>query len=355
MKYQLPERLQELVPYQPIQGNYAIRLDANESYFNLTPEQWTRVEEKLRTVPYNRYPDPYAEEVCKAFSRLYGVRPEAVVAGNGSDELIGLLAGTFFDQNDMVAVFEQDFSMYRLYMELYGVRCVTLPKRADLTIDVEQTVAQINRGGITAVIFSNPCNPTSLGLSRAEVLQLVEGVEALVILDEAYMDFWDQSLLDIAEDYPNLIILKTCSKAIGLAGIRLGLAVANPALVHCMKAAKAPYNVNRMTQAYAEVLLRDGDYLKQAAEQLVAGTKELYQGIQSLALQYAEIGTICKPCTNFVFFRCFCAKELYEALLEASIAVRLMGDCLRISTGSPEENTQLLQTMETILKRRNCP
>lgn len=355
MKYQLPERLQKLVPYQPIQGNYSIRLDANESYFNLTPEQWAQVQEKLREVPYNRYPDPYAEEVCKAFSRLYGVRPEAVVAGNGSDELIGLLAGTFFDHNDTVAVFEQDFSMYRLYMELYGVRCVTLPKRTDLTIDVDQAIETVNREGITALIFSNPCNPTSLGLSRPDVLKLVEGVEALVILDEAYMDFWDQSLLDAAEDYRNLIILKTCSKAIGLAGIRLGLAVANPALVRCLKAAKAPYNVNRMTQAYAEVLLQDGEYLKQAAGQLIAGTQELYHGIQTLALTHAEIEMICKPCTNFVFFRCSCAKQLYEALLESSIAVRLMGDFLRISTGSPEENQQLLQMMETILKRRNCP
>lgn len=354
MKYQLPQRLQKLVPYQPIQGDYEIRLDANESYFNLKPEQLALVEEKLCTVSYHRYPDPYAEEVCRVYATLYGVRPEAIVAGNGSDELIGILAGTFFDTGDRVAVFEQDFSMYRLYMELYGVSCVTLPKRADLTIDVDETLRAIQEQGITALIFSNPCNPTSLGLSRKEVLRLIEGTDALVILDEAYMDFWDQSLLDVAEQYDNLIILKTCSKAIGLAGIRLGLAISNPTLVRCMKAAKAPYNVNRLTQAFAEVLLQDAEYLQSAADTLVQETNNLYQGIEKLAKEYSAIGVIYKPCTNFVFFEVEHAKELYEALLAESITVRLMGNHLRVSTGSPAENKCFLQALELILKRRNA-
>lgn len=350
MKHTLPQHVQQLQPYQPIQGMYDIRLDANESYFRLKSAQLHKIQDLMAVVPFNRYPDPYATTVCKKFATMHRIDPDSVVAGNGSDELIGLLASVFFGKQDKVAVFEHDFSMYRLYMETFGVNCVTLPKRADLTIDVDQTIQAVQDQQISALLFSNPCNPTSLGLNRDDVLKLIQSVDALVIVDEAYMDFWDQSILDIADQYENLIVLKTCSKAIGLAGIRLGFAISNQQYIQAFKATKAPYNLNQMTQLIAEVILSDPDYLEQTKDILVAGTRALYADLCDLADEYPFIEQVYPTCTNFVFMKVVKAKELQDALLDASIAVRVMGDYLRITCGNPEENQQLIQTLSQIFK-----
>ncbi len=350
MSYQLPKRLQTLVPYQPIEGDYRIRLDANESFFTPTPKSLEEVKNQISTIPYHRYPDPYATGACQAFADYHQVPASNVVAANGSDELIGLLCGVFFDDTDQIAVFEQDFSMYRVYLETYGKRCVTLPKCADLTIDIEKTIEAIQAQNISAIIFSNPCNPTSIGMTRADVLHLVKSVDALVILDEAYMDFWNQSLLDVVTEYDNLVILKTCSKAIGLAGIRLGFAIANDRLIRVLRAAKAPYNVNILTQCYAEILLSDPDYLNRCTTALVQGTASLYQSLVVLQDQYDVIETVYKPCTNFVYLKSSQATAIHTALLEKSIAVRCFKEYLRISCGSPVENAAFITALSDILK-----
>lgn len=125
------------------------------------------------------------------------------------------------------------------------------------------------------LLFSNPCNPTSLGLKREEVRHLLRSVNCLVVLDEAYMDFWDQSLLNEAENYDNLILLKTCSKAFGLAGIRLGFAIANPTITNALRAVKSPYNVNSVTQAIGAVVITRTETFEDRTETLIQRRKEL--------------------------------------------------------------------------------
>lgn len=352
MNYTIPQRIEQMTPYEPITGEYELRLDANESYRSLSEDQLSRIVEGLRTLSYNRYPDPYAVKLCRAFGDLYGIDPKFVTAGNGSDELIALLCGTFFTDRDTVAVFSQDFSMYRVYCETYGVACKVIPKREDLTIDVDAALEFIQREKITALIFSNPCNPTSIGLKAEEVRRLVSRTDALVILDEAYMDFWDQSLLSEVERYENLIILKTCSKAIGLAGIRLGFLIANEKITKLVRAVKSPYNVNLMTQLYGEAVLSDREGVRSAAKELIQSKWDLEEKIRSLAREFPEeIPAVYPSDTNFVFLRAKHGKEIFESLLTESIAIRYMGDYLRISTGSKEENQRLYQALSKILSQ----
>ena len=130
-------------------------------------------------------------------------------------------------------------------------RVVTVEKNADCTVDAEKIIETVNRTGARMLVFSNPCNPTSLVLAREEVRKIVSSVEALVVLDEAYMDFSDQSMLSEFAGFDNLLILKTCSKALGMAAVRLGFAVGTQRLIDVLQAAKSPYNVNTLTQAIA--------------------------------------------------------------------------------------------------------
>ena len=175
----------------------------------------------------------------------YGVSADYVTAGNGSDELISVIVGTFLSKGDKLLTVMPDFSMYGFYADLAGVTVITQEKNEDLNIGSGCALYQDSQAGkADCIMFSNPCNPTGQGLSREEVRRLVTSVDCLVVLDEAYMDFYTESLMGEAEQYDNLIILRTCSKALGLAAVRLGFAVANQTLTAVIRAAKSPYNVN---------------------------------------------------------------------------------------------------------------
>lgn len=350
MKYRFPKAIEKLEPYQPITGKYAVRLDANESCFDLEPEKVQDFSRKLEEISFNRYPDPYAEKLCASFADYYGIDRNLVTAFNGSDELLSLLAGTFFTEGQKLAVFDHDFSMYGIYGEIFGASCQVIPKKPDLTISAADTLAYIEEHDISALLFSNPCNPTSLGLCREEVIRLIEGTDALILLDEAYMDFWDQSVLDLAGTYSNLIVLRTCSKAAGLAAARLGFAVTTPALTKVLRSVKSPYNVNTLSQAMGEVLLGDREYLKMRTGKLIESRKMLEAELRRLTEDFEEITEVFPSKTNFVFLRCRNSKDIYAAMLEKSIAIRLMGEYLRITAGTMEENQMMLRALAVYLK-----
>jgi len=351
MAYKINKRIKNMLPYAPIDGEYEIRLDANESYFPLPEKYVEKAFKMLEKTPLHRYPDPYAKELCKKAGKLYNISPERITAGNGSDELIALIISTFFEKEEEMATFEQDFSMYRIYGEIYGIKQTVLPKKKDLTIDVEQTIQYINENEVKGLIFSNPCNPTSLVLAREKVVQIVEAVEALVIVDEAYMDFSDQSILNVIDKYDNLIVLKTCSKAVGMAGIRLGFAMANQRITKALRAVKAPYNVNTFTQSIGTALLEEKSYLENCSKELTNANKAFYENLKKWNEIYKLFEVIYPPETNFVYIKSSKAAEIFELLLERSIAVRCFQGYLRITVGNEIEVKMILEALIDIAKK----
>lgn len=347
--YELCEKIRNLTPYDPLEGEYRLRLDANESYFEPDEDLRRELGEIAAKTAFNRYPDPYASDVCRAFAELYGIPESLVTAGNGSDELISIICGTLLQKGDRVLTFAPDFSMYHFYAELYELESVVLNKEADLTISVDKAITYINENNIAAVIFSNPCNPTGQGLSRDQVRKLVSSVKALVVLDEAYMDFWDQSLLPEVQEHDNLIILNTCSKAIGMAAVRLGFAVAKPTLSIALRAAKSPYNVNSISQAIGACILSKKELLEDCREKLVESAQELYQRLDKLAAEFPILEKVYPTCTNFVFVKTDVAREIYGKLLEKSVAIRCFGEYLRITAPSPEQMEELFAALRDIL------
>lgn len=341
--YKFAGKLETMEPYDPIQGEYEIRLDANESFIKTDYES---IVQGLRSVDLNRYPDPYAKKLIRTYCDYYGVDNNLVTAGNGSDELISIITACFLQKKDKVLCFSPDFSMYAFYSVLYELEVIAAPKRSDLTIDVDEAIDKINSENIKAVLFSNPCNPTSLGLKKNDVIRLIRSVNALVVLDEAYMDFWDESesLIKETEEFDNLIVLRTCSKALGMAAIRLGFAISNKKITEKLRAVKSPYNVNTMTQSVAEYLLCDKQAVTERIRLCKASRAELYNGLTSLNAPFFEY--IYPSVTNFVFIKTSRAKEIFDFLLTKSIAVRCMGNYLRITAGSKEENKAVLDALK---------
>ena len=191
--YTLNKKIINLVPYEPISGTYDIRLDANECPDNLPEFIREDIKAEIDKLAFNRYPDPMASSVVEAFASYYGINPALVTAGNGSDELIFLIEAAFLEKGDKMLVVSPDFSMYNFYSSICEVECETFVKNDNLDIDVDALIEKVNSDGIKLLMFSNPCNPTGRGITADEARRLVTSVDALVILDEAYMDFWDQS------------------------------------------------------------------------------------------------------------------------------------------------------------------
>lgn len=348
--YQLNDKIKNLVPYEPISGTYDIRLDANECPVNLPDEIRAQFHKRLDEISFNRYPDPLAERLVNSFAEYYNIDPECVTAGNGSDELIFLIESAFLQKGDKMLVVAPDFSMYNFYSSICEVECDSFIKNENLDIDVDALIEKINRDKIDMVIFSNPCNPTGRGINRAQAEKLVSSVEALVILDEAYMDFWTESLLDKIGDYSNLIIFRTASKLVGAAALRLGFAVANPTISRAIKAVKSPYNVNSVSQAFGEVVYKNKDFLQNRQKNIVNNKNILYNGLVEIAESRQDL-KVFESVANFVFMKTDCSREIWEYLKAKSIVVRLMGEYLRITAGAEHEVDAVLNALREFFSR----
>ncbi|MDR1464084.1 MAG: aminotransferase class I/II-fold pyridoxal phosphate-dependent enzyme [Oscillospiraceae bacterium] len=353
MSFSLNEKIRKLTPYDPIAGDYPIRLDANESFLPIGAAERAALVRAAEEANLRRYPDPAAQRLCQAAAAYYDCDPAQLVAWNGTDEALLLLSGAFLGRGTALLCYAQDFSMYHFYAYLSGADCIKLSKREDFSIDPDAAVAALREYRPALFLFSNPCNPTSLILPKDDVRRLVRAAEdpgTLVALDEAYMDFADASLLDEVADYDNLVILRTCSKAPGLAGLRLGFSVANETLTQTLRAVKSPYNVGALTQAVGEAMFRDPARLRTGIADIRRSKDALAAGLRRLADQMPARLRVIGSEANFVFLTLPDTPAAFEFLKRRGIIVRAFyGSALRITAGTDAENAAVLSYLEQYL------
>lgn len=351
--FQVTPKLEGLTPYQPITGKFDVRLDANESFLELPWEVRETMAAKLILVEANRYPDPAAAELCKAFSDFYGIDKAFVTGGNGSDELISIIVNCFLSRGDTLLTLDPDFSMYPFYAFLAETTNICLPKDCGLFLTADEIIAALRQYKPQMLLFSNPCNPSSLGLNRADVRRIIQSTDALVVLDEAYMDFWDESLLQEAAEYDNLIILRTLSK-LGLAAFRLGFAIANPKLTDLLRAVKSPYNLNTLSQVAGCAVLHHPEILRENIAFIRRQKTELLDSLKALSGKYPNRFEVLESKTNFVTLLMDNPDALRQNLREQSISIALpQGKYPRITAGSPKENAAFLAAFENYIKSLN--
>jgi histidinol-phosphate aminotransferase len=346
MPFVLNDKIRALTPYDPIEGVFPIRLDANESPLPVREAELNAMLEAVKRVNPRRYPDHKAEALCAAAADYYNTDPALLTAWNGLDEAILLLSTAFLGKGNTLLCYALDFSMYHFYSYLSGAACMKLPKREDFSIDVDATLKALWEHRPAMFLFSNPCNPTSLVLTREDVRRIIRAADeagTLVALDEAYMTFSDQSLIGEVLQYPNLVILRTMSKAAGLAGLRLGFTIANPEITRAMHSVKPPYNVGALTQAVGQAALCQPERLRQDAAYIRASCDALSHGLRALGFDVAG------DAANFCFVAN--AAQCFEPLKAKGIVVRKFGAHLRITAGLPEENAALLETLKECRER----
>lgn len=350
----IPRKVHDIEEYRPNMTPCRVRLDANESPFLPSREVLDELAEAVYSIDFNRYPDPYATELIAEFAKIYGASAETVVAGNGSDELISLIASGLTGSGDTVAVLLPDFSMYEFYSTLAGAKSMRFVKSETFEVDFEKLFDAAVEASSKLVIFSNPCNPTGWVCPREEIEKFIAKTNAIVVVDEAYMEFSakDESVIDLTKKYDNLIVLKTMSKAYGAAALRLGFAIGSGELASALRKIKSPYNVNTVSQVFGKIILSHHDeILKNTAtmRENLAYMKHELEGISS-----EKIVRICPTAANFVYIKMASpdiARGVKESLIERGVAIRCMSDgYIRVCAGTREEINIFLKELNEVLK-----
>ena len=336
----------KLTPYTPEETNCKICLDANESHIALSEKVLVSFNKKLKDINFNRYPDWSAKELCSLYAEYLGVSREFVVAGNGSDELLGLICQVFLSDEDKVLTIVPDFSMYKFYAELRQGMVIEYINEPPFVLDVDDFIEAIGKVKPKIVFLSTPCNPTGRVLKKEDVLKIVKSTTAIVVIDEAYMDFSCESVVDKVQDFDNLIVARTLSKAGGIASARVGFVVSNPININLIAAAKSPYNVNTISQMLAISVLESKEELKENISALKVGANNLFSSLLSIKFVFGSPFNPIETESNFVCCLTDKAKEIKELLKANGILIRAFNGFVRISVGKDGDIKKLINILK---------
>jgi histidinol-phosphate aminotransferase len=340
--------VKQLRAYEPEPAAPPVRLDANESPWDVPAELKTAMLADLRNVAWNRYPDPEALELRERLAKREGVLPESILVGNGSDELIRDLLLVFGGPGTRTVFPAPTFSMYRLLTLVTGGTPVGVRLRSDWSLDEEAFAAELRREDSRLAFLASPNNPTGNAFDRSVLKNLIAGTDRLVVLDEAYGLFAEGNLRALREAYPHVVSLNTFSKSMSLAGVRLGYLVAQPEIIRLLNRVRLPYNVDALSQAVAVRALEQGAIWEAQAQRVKAERARL-----GVRLQAVSGLTVFPSQANFLLVRHPRAAQLKTALAGSGIAVRGfegaegLENCLRLTVGTPEENDRLLEVCLT--------
>jgi histidinol-phosphate aminotransferase len=333
--------IKTLKPYSSAKDEYTgdakILLDANENSLGSPLTKW-----------YNRYPDPYQQKLKEKLAFVKQIAANQIFIGNGSDECIDILFRTFCEPGkDNIIICPPTYPMYEVSANINDINVQKAPLLSDYQLNVAH-IEQLVNPHTKIIWICSPNNPTGNSLDRIDIETILNHFDGLVVVDEAYINFSKQkSFVQSLIDYPNLVVLQTLSKAWGLAGLRLGMCFASPEIIGYMNKVKAPYNINIVTQELALQALEEVGQVNDMIKLLVDMRIALAQVIASMP----HVIQVFPSDTNFILVKIPKARQLYEYLLSQGIIVRdrsaleLCEDSLRITVGTEQENTLLVDAM----------
>jgi len=338
----LRDGIKELVPYEVVPFEGKVKLDIMENPYDLPPLIKDEFLSGLKGLAINRYPDPMANELKRALSSYLDVDKEMIVLGNGSDELILDLLLTF--GLGKIVYPEPTFAMYGILAKIAGQEPAGIPLRGDFELDAE-SILEVGQKGIIFITYPN--NPTGNLFNREAIIRIIEEGSCLVVIDEAYYEFSGATFLPLVKKYPNLVVLRTFSKAFGLAGARVGYLAANKEITGEILKVKLPYNLNAISQLLATITLKHGDILRERIDEIKNERERVYKELQEIP------GIIPYPSkTNFIFFKVenLSGKAVFNSLLKEGILIKhLSKNSLRLTIGKPGENDFFLESLRKIL------
>ena len=343
------DNIDAMTPYipgeQPAGGEKVVKLNQNENPYPPSPAA-LEVLRRFDGGSLRLYPDPMAREFCRTAGEVLGVPPESILVGDGSDDIIIMIARACLAKDLTVVYPVPTFPFYFTQARVEDAQIITVPFNDDFSVPIDA----LAQAGGTVTFVANPGSPTGVAPSTDQLDYLAGKLDGLLVIDEAYVDFAEENALALAGSHANVIVLRTLSKGYSLAGLRLRFGIANPALLAGLLKTKAIYNVGALPAAVGAAAMADQDYHKECVAKIVASRAKL-------AADLVELGFEVVPSqANFLLVRppAGNAKAVYEALKARGILVRyfnepLLHDKLRITVGTDEQDGVLVEALKDLL------
>jgi histidinol-phosphate aminotransferase len=355
----VPKKPQDLVrpevlaikAYHVAESEGLVKLDAMENPYALPEPLRDELAQALARVELNRYPEPTGKKLRELIARKMNVPAGMeLLLGNGSDDLIQIVSLALARPGATMMYPAPTFVMYGMNASLSGMKAVAMPLRDDFSLDAEAFVARMREERPALVFIAYPNNPTGVLYREEDVLAILRAADGLVVLDEAYHVFAQQSFMPRLAEFPNLVVMRTVSK-LGLAGIRLGYMAGRPEWIAEFNKVRQAYNVNVLTQAAASFVLERLEVLEEQAARIRSERAKLGEALAGLPRV-----KVYPSQANFFLIRVPDAGRTFDRLLGQGVLVRnlhgghpLLANCLRVTVGSPEENRILLAALREAL------
>ncbi|MEN8170275.1 MAG: histidinol-phosphate transaminase [Pseudomonadota bacterium] len=353
VSYWIRSEIRDIAAYHVPDPGDLIKLDAMENPYSWPEEMLDEWQGMVRDIPVNRYPDPSAKALTLGLRRAMGVPDDmGVMLGNGSDEIIQILALALGGAKRVVLAPEPSFVMYKMIATFSGLEYVGVPLQEDFSLDMEAMLQAIQQHEPAVIYLAYPNNPTGNLFDEKDVETIIRATNGLVVVDEAYHAFAAKSFMSRLGEFDNLLVMRTVSK-LGLAGLRLGLLAGPTEWLNEFDKVRLPYNINVMTQVAAEFALKHIEVLDQQTRLIREERSRLFAEMEKL-----EALTLYPSAANFILF-CVpqgCAGELFEGIKQQGILIKNMkatdgplADCLRVTVGSVDENNAFLTALKSVL------
>lgn len=322
-----------------------ILLNANESSKNLPSCIIDEIKDAMNDIAYNRYPDNSQKELLDAYANVIGVKEENLLAGNGSDQMLGLMIGTFLAKDKVLYTFDPDFSMYDYYASCYEASVLKYGLKEDGSLDVDGFIQKGKENNVSLVIFSRPNNPSGYCLTMEEVKQVLDGLNDIpVVVDEAYIEFADEeSAITLLDQYSNLYVTRTLSKAYACAGIRVGFLISQMENMKVMKQRSVVYALNSVTMKIASIVCNYASLFQKEAMETKKRRDALYEEIKDMK------AIVFYPSqANFIRGKTNEKQKLLTKFEAKNIVIRnYADDTFRITIGTEEENREILDVLRS--------
>ncbi len=334
------DELDKMPSYDGVEKSYRIKVNANESTLNLPPLVAERVLNRLAMTAFNRYPNEEYYSLVEQIAKNFSVDSAQILLGGGSSEIIEKVFHAFGGAGRKVVYPQPSFSMYKIYAKAAEAEGVPFDLDERFDLDADAFIAKVKEVGASLAVVCNPNNPTGNALTPAQVEKIAASIDCAFLLDEAYVEFYGRSAVNLVAKYPNLLVARTFSKAYGMAGARVGYMIAQPDVTRMINKCFMPYHMNVLTLAAADIVYQMRDEFVPRLQMIISERKRMFKRLENLD------GVEVFPSeTNFVLIRLARAQELKDYLESLNIGVRYFSpsafglkNCLRISIGTRMEN-----------------
>jgi histidinol-phosphate aminotransferase len=349
LEKQVSENIKSLKAYEVENYDCEIKLHANENPFSLPDELTPGLQKCFEKLKLNRYPDPDTRTLKKAITGIVNIPPESLVVGNGSDELIQLILQVFCKSGDSIAFPDPTFGMYSIIGRGLGLIPQSFPLDKNWDFDGEEFLKFLEDKNVRVVFLSYPNNPTGNCYTKGEIDKIIAGFQGIVVLDEAYFDFAQQTFCQDIKTNNNLIVLRSLSK-IGLASLRVGYGLADPYIIDQINKVRLPYNSNTISQECSAHVLQNFSPIRDQIKLILRERDRLLKELSKF-----EFLTVFPSDSNFILFRVATdADKLFKGLIENGILIRNLNahprlkNCLRVTVGTEKENDIFLAQLGKI-------